>query len=137
MNISGSEKKTNCNMCCTERRSGHPFQEVGNSSENEPGYRSHRRARTHSARVPRGFLLCSGLHRRLQPVLGSIPIEVKNEDTGSSSLLAGLAPYSQPGLQRSGQSSSVTCARPMASNRRSLLSTHPGKTAKLSEHAAL
>ena len=60
-----------------EAEAGIHSEDVGNSSENEAGYRSHRRAWTHSAGVPRGFPLCSGLHRQLQPLRGSIPNEVK------------------------------------------------------------
>ena len=52
-------------------------EDVGHSSKNETGYRSHRRARTHSTGVSRWFSLCSGLHRQLQLFRGSIPNEVK------------------------------------------------------------
>ena len=50
--------------------------------------------------------------------------------------MARLAPWSQTGLSSSSQSSSVTCAYPMASNRSFLIPTHPKKTAKVSEHVA-
>ena len=60
-----------------EGEAGIHSEDVWNSSENETGYRSHRRSRNHSAGIPRGFPLCSGLHRQLEPFRGSIPNEVK------------------------------------------------------------
>ena len=79
MIISGSEKKTNCNICCTEKAKRASVPKTwGTRAKNQTGYRSHRRARTHSTGVRRGLSLCSGLHRQLQPFRGSIP----NEDKG-------------------------------------------------------
>ena len=60
-----------------EGEAGIHSENVGHSSKNETGHRSHRRARTHSTGVPQGFSLCSGLHRLLQLFRGSIPNEVK------------------------------------------------------------
>ena len=60
-----------------EGEAGIYSENVVHLSENETGYRPHRRARTHSAGVSRGFSLCSGLHRQLQSFRGSIPNEVK------------------------------------------------------------
>ena len=50
---------------------------VGHSCRNEIDYRSHRRARTHSAGVPRGFRYAVGFINSNSPFWGSIPHEVK------------------------------------------------------------
>ena len=62
-----------------EGEAGIHSEDVGHSSGNETGFRSHRRARTYSAGVPRGFSLCSGLHRQLLSFRGSILNESKDE----------------------------------------------------------
>ena len=78
MNISGSKKKDELqHLLHREGEAGIHSEDVGHSSENETGYRSHRPARTHSAGFPREFSPCSGLHQHLQPFRGSISNEVK------------------------------------------------------------
>ena len=137
MNISGSEKKTNCNICCTEKAKRASIPKTWGT-----------RAKTKLAIVRTDVLghIQQESYQSFRYAVGFIdsysrfgavyPTMSKDEVTAnynhSSSMLAGLAFWSQTGLSSSSQSSSVTCAHPMASNRSSLHPTHPKKTTKLS-----
>ena len=144
MNISGSEKKTNCNICCTEKAKRASIPKTWGT-----------RAKTKLAIVHTDVLgpIQQESHEGFRYAVGFIDsysrsgavYPMKSKDEVTAKLQRFIIDAGQPGTLvsdgalefNSSQSSSVTCAHPMASNRSSLLPTHQKKTAKLSEHGAL
>ena len=142
VNISGSEKKTNCNISCTEKAKRASIPKTWGT-----------RAKTKLAIVHtdvfgpiqqeshEGFRYAVGFIDSYSRFGAVYPMKSKDEVTAKLQRfiidVGLLAPWFQTGLSSSSQSNSVTCAHPMASNRSSLLPTHPKKTAKSSEHWAL
>ena len=123
-------------------RSGHPFRRYGALEQKRSWLMFTQTCTELFSKSPSRVFSMQRVSSRVTVVSGhytqwSQMMRSPQSYNNSSSILAGMARWSQTWLPSSSQSSSVTCAQPMASNRISRLPTHPKKSTKLREQRSL